>query len=348
MSELKYNLNDFEEIKHNGFDYELPEKTLHMINKIARLVGSPDYIKTPIFKRRYNHTNSNQRKQLYHNRQHNYHKHNKKRKQPRELNDEEWEMLRKFEKTKLQKRQDGINKELNKLRILLNKLTEQTFETIKEEFFEKVDEIIEDFKENDLYKLVETIFEIASSNQFYSSTYASFIKLFIEKYDIFYSVFEKKYIESVETLMNTFENNHSDQQEKNNYNDLCEFNIENDKRKATSKFLANLVKEDVIDASDYIEHLNDIINILCHTIKQPNKEQTCENISDVLYEILISCSKTLYESYEDDTVELFEKIGEITESKPNSKYYPSLSNKCLFKLMDIMDYLEENEIYENE
>lgn len=334
MSELIYNLDDFEEIKQQGFDYELPNKTIQVINKIAKLVGSPHYIKTPIFKR-HNYDNKQPR-------QHN--KYNKKRKQVKELSDEEWEMLRKFEKTKLQKHKDNFEKELNKLRILLNKLTDKTIDSIKDEFFEKMDNLLNELNENDLIRLVESIFEIASSNQFYSAIYAQLIKELIERYDVFYSVFETMYNSSIETLMNTLKYKISKREKNDNYNELCKNNLENDKRKSISKFLANLVKEDIIESDDYIIHINELIELLLNNMKEKNKNELNESISNILYEILITCCKTLYQHDETETQEIINKIIDITETKPNSKSNPSLSNKCLFKLMDIIDYLEENNI----
>lgn len=335
MGELIYNLDDFEKIKQQGFDYELPNKTIQIINKIAKLVGSPDYIKTPIFKR--NNYDNKQSKQ--------HNKYNKrKRKQVKELSDEEWEMLRKFEKTKLQKHKDNFEKELNKLRTLLNKLTDKTIDSIKDEFFEKMDNLLNELNEIDLIRLVESIFEIASSNQFYSAIYAQLIKELIEKYDVFYSVFETMYNNSIERLMNTLKYKMNKREKNNNYNELCKNNLENDKRKSISKFLANLVKEDIIESHDYIIHINELIELFLDNMKEKNKNELNESISDILYEILITCCEKLYQDNDTETEELISKIIDITETKPNSKSNPSLSNKSLFKLMDIIDYLEENNI----
>ena len=47
---LKYTLNDFNNIIFNGFNYELPTDVLNMISELALEVGSPNYVKTPVFK----------------------------------------------------------------------------------------------------------------------------------------------------------------------------------------------------------------------------------------------------------------------------------------------------------
>ena len=48
-----YNICDFDAIKNDGFNYTMPDITLRLINKIANMVGSPNYIKTPVFKKKH-------------------------------------------------------------------------------------------------------------------------------------------------------------------------------------------------------------------------------------------------------------------------------------------------------
>ena len=49
-----YNLDTINEILFNGFDYKLPQETLEIISNLALQVGSPDYVKTPVFQKREN------------------------------------------------------------------------------------------------------------------------------------------------------------------------------------------------------------------------------------------------------------------------------------------------------
>ena len=51
---MKYNLSDINNIIFQGFDFELPEETLKIISELALQVGSPDYVKTPVFQKREN------------------------------------------------------------------------------------------------------------------------------------------------------------------------------------------------------------------------------------------------------------------------------------------------------
>ena len=47
-----YTLQDFNTIIFNGFNFTLSDEIVHKINELATQVGSPTYIKTPVFQKR--------------------------------------------------------------------------------------------------------------------------------------------------------------------------------------------------------------------------------------------------------------------------------------------------------
>ena len=49
---LKYPIQEFNAITFNGFNLSLPEATIKLISELSLQVGSPGYVKTPIFKKR--------------------------------------------------------------------------------------------------------------------------------------------------------------------------------------------------------------------------------------------------------------------------------------------------------
>jgi hypothetical protein len=49
---LRYNLEDFNNITFDGFQIILPDDTLQKISEIALQVGSPTYIRTPVFNKK--------------------------------------------------------------------------------------------------------------------------------------------------------------------------------------------------------------------------------------------------------------------------------------------------------
>ena len=96
----RYTLDNINDIIFKGFDYVLNEDTLKIISELSLQVGSPDYVKTPIFQKRENplkteitNTNKDYGQQ-------------KRRKNNKafEVNDDDWETLRTFQPTKMEEK----------------------------------------------------------------------------------------------------------------------------------------------------------------------------------------------------------------------------------------------------
>jgi len=152
-----YSLSDFNEIKNDGFNYVLPDKTIRIINKISKQVGSPGYIKTPIFR-----------------------KNNKKRGNINDKNIKiqasDWKNVRNFHKTKINKYTELIEKHINEIRNNLNKITDKTYTCIKEEIMDKLEDIKEYMNEEYYIRLLECFIETGMSNKFYSKLYSHLLK----------------------------------------------------------------------------------------------------------------------------------------------------------------------------
>jgi hypothetical protein len=109
----RYSLKDFQNIIFNGFQLELPNTTLKLINELSNEVGSPTYIKTPIFQKREQSTNivnplklnvsKEDLTKIMTGRTENGSSYNKKKrgKNVEVVNDEDWETIRTFHTTKM-------------------------------------------------------------------------------------------------------------------------------------------------------------------------------------------------------------------------------------------------------
>jgi hypothetical protein len=353
-SKNKYSIEFIQNLSANGFDYELPEKTINLINRIAKQVGAPSYIKTPIFKKReYNAANgtgtgtSNGNTSRYNNHNHkrtsnrtnnSHHGKNRKRtnrhaKNPKPLTDNEWESIRTYETTKLTKNVEGIQKDINKIRVYLNKLTTDTYDLNKEEIMDIMENLVDVADESDMNKLCTCIFDIGSTNGFYSHLYAQLYKELMAKCTVLSKLFQTNYDLFVKSF-DTFEYVNPDE----DYDRYCELNVQNEKRRSLSKFMANMVNEEIVSVENIMTHMHNLLTKFQVEMSEENKEYVCEEIGEVLHVTLETCiAKIVNHDEFEEMIE--EQVDGITDL--NKKNYASLTNKSILKMMDIMDVIEE-------
>jgi hypothetical protein len=353
-----YSIDEINNIANGGFNYTLPEYTLAIINKVAQLVGSPSYIKTPIFKRKNidyhnmdnmripsnnhkyevneNENENENNKVFHHNKNNDVHKKRRSKKQTKEVTEFEWQTIRSFETTKVVKNEEGIQKEMNALRILLNKLSSDNYQDIEMEITHKLQQLIdeENISKNDLYDLGYMIFEIGTQNSFYSNLYAKLFKTLMCKFESMKDVFDKSYNDFIKIFENIEYVSPDD-----DYDKYCENNQKNEKRRAIASFMANLVNEEMIKIDEIKKNIYLFINMFKNDICEKDKSFICEEIMEILCNILTNCSKYIKENNNETLREIFNSLYEISEY--NVKCYVSLTNKSLFKCMDIVEFLEE-------
>ncbi len=128
---------------------ELSEEVIQIINDLAKKVGAPSYNKTPVFKKR--------SRQI--------------RKKDNVITQQEWENIRNFKLTKLDKNEEGFVCIIDNIRSNLNKLTNDNFaeinDNIKKIIIKQINK--EDNTEENLNEIAKSIFEIGSLNIFWSN-----------------------------------------------------------------------------------------------------------------------------------------------------------------------------------
>ena len=179
----QYTIKDFNDILAGGFSYDLKDSNvIELISSLANKVGAPTYIKTPVFPKREKTTGvtgeqielqetsslSSSSSSLSNRRPRN---------KPSQISDEDWTLIRTFQKTEI-KKTEGIEKRIDTIRSLLNKLTDATYGVIEPEILSEVNNIIrgEDgevddnsivaVEEENINKIAHSIFNTASSNMF--------------------------------------------------------------------------------------------------------------------------------------------------------------------------------------
>uniref|UniRef100_A0A6C0HFP3 MIF4G domain-containing protein n=1 Tax=viral metagenome TaxID=1070528 RepID=A0A6C0HFP3_9ZZZZ len=321
---VRYTKADFDKIQMDGFSYTLSPATMKIIQEIANQVGSPEYIKTPQFEKRdniniiggYNSGGNN-----------NKHRKNK----PQELNDEDWNSLRNFPTTVINKKA-GIDAAIDQIRKHLNKMTTKTYESLKEKIFEEIDKIKNyDDQDSELVKIGEAIFNIASGNSFFSSMYAELFKELMEKFNFMRVIFDTNF-EKFRSIFNTID--YCDPN--TDYDKFCVNNKLNEQRRAISLFYVNLMIQEVIEPSKIIAIIRDLQDYMNTLIVTDNNKTIVDELTEVLY-ILITNSYDVIKNVEEDWSVIFAFVKTVSEMKPAT--INSVSNKTVFKHMDMLDVI---------
>ena len=337
----KYLRTDFDKIKNEGFIYVLPTGTIDTIKSISSKVGAPEYIKTPHFEKR-KQSSHQIRIQI-------------------EMNEKEWVSARKLKKTVFEKK-EGINVSIDKIRKHLNKMTDKTYDTLKETIIKEIEFIISegsthDIKENDedhcedgrlnkttiektdnelmeeLNKVGDVFFTIASGNRFFSTMYAKLYKELMLKYDFMNQIF----MTNLKTFSYIFKDfNYCDPNK--NYDEFCKNNKDNEKRRSLCLFYINLMLQDVIPIERIVSLLEDMQIYLDESIQKPNNTNISEEISEIIYMIITNSSIKL-STQEKAWTNMIRNVKKISLIKLKSE--PSISNKTIFKHMDILDFIEK-------
>ena len=245
-----YHLEDFNTLMFNGFNFELDESTIQIISKIAKQVGSPDYVKTPVFKKKevvprfanmnsvsnVNANNPNQRKPLY---------------QP----------------TKLENK-TGIDVQIDVIRSFLNKITDKNYVDMRAKITDTIDKlVVEHTSDVDMTRVSLIIFEIASTNRFFSKMYADLYSDLIAKYPMMAVAFE----DSIGAFIGLFDKiEYVDPA--TDYDMFCKINKDNEKRKALSAFFMNFMMNGIIDQKRIVDITRNLVNQLYQFISEDNKK----------------------------------------------------------------------------
>tara|TARA_B110000008_G_C16949252_1_gene555730 strand:+ start:657 stop:1622 length:966 start_codon:yes stop_codon:yes gene_type:complete len=305
-----YNLSEVIRIKDEGFNLNIPQNILEMINLIANQVGAPTYIRTPQF----------HKKQGFQK---------KRRRKAPEIDDEDWEAMRNFQATERIEK-EGLEKLLSTLRGALNKITDKNYDGQKDIVMDTLDEINknEAFTDEENLNVSKTIFEIASTNKFYSSVYAQLFKDITARFETMNSVFRSKF-ESFLTLFEEIEA--SDPNE--DYNKFCIINKNNANRRALSMFFVNLMKHEIVSKEAIINIIQNLQKKMMAMITEEDNKSQVDEISETLFIFITNAHEDLEDC---DTWNEIKSSVEVV-SKMSVKSQLSITNKSIFKHLDILD-----------
>lgn len=316
LNNKQYTLSDIEKIKSLDNKYIICDDIIQIINSISEKVGAPSYVKTPIFHKKKQEDRKRKKKNM-------------------EINDEDWVAIRNFQATEKVKK-EGIEKLIDTIRCELNKISDKHYEKQKNRILELMSQLSSnEYSDEDKNKVVSLIFEIASNNKFYSKLYAQLYKDLIYFYSCMNDVLDKQ----INDYKNLFKNIDYCDPDKD-YERYCRNNKLNESTRALTTFVVNLQQLDVIN----IDTVYDMIEYLKELTREMMNDETKKNILCEITEnifILINESKNNIKKWNSDNYdELNEFINNMKSLKAKNK--PGLSNKMIFKYMDLYDSLNKS------
>lgn len=317
---IKYTYNNINEIKEKK-EYTLDQDIIDTIISLEKLLGVDNNLTEKVSLRRVDR--SFERK----NRKRGY-----KMNRGSSLNDMDidcWETIRNFKPTE-KVELSSFEKQFNDIRSDLNKLSKSKYQEIKDDIIEKIVDIINNC-ENDKEKQQEVgkmIFNICSTNKFLSELYAELYVELVGQFDLFGDILDNYIIRFKDSLTTIKYVDPND-----NYDGFCEYNRINDERKSHSIFLVNLMKQDMISKKSIIDLIVYLQRISIQYIDEEDKTHEVEEITENIFFLVTHSSSVLNASEEWDNIK--KNISHFASLK--AKEHISLSNRCVFKYMDIND-----------
>ena len=306
-----YSLDDFERIiKTKLININLDKQTLDIISELTSKVGNPEYVRTPQFPKKNN-----------------------------TVDNEDWAAIRNFKVTEIKKK-TGVEGSIDSIRKHLNKLTKKTYDKLSCKIIEEINGIITKNEESDntencdIHKIGEAVFNIASSTSFFSDLYAKLYVLLIEHFPLLETIFENNF-ETFSKLFHKIEYCSPN----DNYDKFCENNKANEKRRSLGLFFVNLWLNKAISSESLKHVIITIQNYMTNIIEKDDNENIVDELSELIFimmtKIIKETSDIKADEFWQDTLQNIRSISRLKKSS-----YPSITNKAIFKHMDIIDLLD--------
>jgi hypothetical protein len=263
-------------------------------------VGSPSYIKTPIFK-----------------------------KKTIDKPQENWGAVRNtFQATKIEQKQ-GLELQIDLIRSHLNKISDKNYIDYRNKIIDIFDElVVNNISSENMMRICSSLFEIASNNRFYSKLYADLYSDLINKYDEMNVIFEN----SLSSFMCLFDKiEYVDPVV--DYDAFCKNNKDNERRRSLSAFFVNLMYNKIISKDKLVSLLVILLTQVYTFIKLENKKNEVDELTENI--ALLFKKEFIATDIQIEGMSLIQSMEHLAKSK--SKTYASLSNKSIFKYMDILE-----------
>ena len=244
---------------------------------------------------------------------------------------DDWIATKKIKPTKIDVK-TGVEKDINDIRISLNKISTKNYESQKEiillfitKMFEE--ESLED-AEKHLQPIAQFIFDIASANKFYSELYADLYQSLTLKYSVFESILH----EFVSTYKNLIQKNiYVDPAV--NYDAFCDYTKKNENRRAMASFLVMLMNRGVIQINTIVDIIIHFQELFIQYIDEDTKTNEVDELTELLF-LFITLGKSKLQECPEWENTLYKNLVNFSQLK--SKNHKSLSSRSIFKFQDAL------------
>jgi len=247
----------------------------------------------------------------------------------KKLSTDNWNNVKNFKPTTFVKK-EGLDKNINIIRINLNKITNKNYDILSVRILDEIDIIHE--KNVEHFNTIKKLFiDTVCNVNIYSEIYVMLYRSIIEKYDNTLFNINDDYAILKDELLNikVIDSNM-------NYDDFCKNNKNNERKRSLSLFYINLMKQELFPKEDIINLILDNQTYNFNMINDINNSDIVDEICENLF-ILI---KNAFDYIKDDDKYslIYNNIVSITKLKKSENN--SLTTKSKFKHMDLIDLLD--------
>lgn len=252
---------------------------------------------------------------------------------------EEWTRVKappKLVATRIVVPKEGTEKTIKEIRIALNKFTNKNADVQQKAIIGLIQQVLAESPnvEEDCQKVVGIIFEIVSSNEFYSALYAKLYKDLMDEFPVF-SVRLDDIIENYKQSYNTIVVADPNV----DYDGFCASVKNNDKRKAMTRFIANSMKNSVLSENTLLGILVYLEELVVQMAMEQGKTGIVEELTENIFILMGECKDHL-KSDEMWIGKIVPNIHTISKlRKTDAAKYVSMTTRASFKYMDILDLL---------
>lgn len=326
---MLYTLSDIYDILQNGIEYQLPSSISINIDRIEKEIANSSIKKMYSYPTTTTTTTTMIPNTSSHNKSLSSSSSSNKYKE-KELS---WENIRNFKITKIEKK-EGTDKYINDIRICLNKMSNKNYDTQQTIIIQKISEM-ED--EEQIIKVATAIFDIASTNKFYSEMYAKIYKELMDLYPVFKNILNDFFLQFLTSVSNLkYVDPNID------YDAFCNYNKQNDKKKATAVFIIHMMKQNVILPEKVLDIIHNLIVKIEGYMIIENQLNELEEMTELVNLFILEGYILLTSVFASSELwqQVILKIREFSQLKVKDK--KSLSSRVIFKYMDLCSFIDKN------